>query len=154
MYCHVCYHSVPGRSPWQPFSPYAKIATTSAWQGVARFARHSLRGGSRGNLCVGARSVTTATAWVHRGSVQLVNTTTQNRREREREREWHIIHYSQGRVLYYYLFLGFFSKNRSKRLSRTTGPPRALVLTKLIEQSRFGVRHKAYFFDFFFGGVR
>ena len=42
---------------------------------MARFARHSLRGGSRGNFCVGARIVATATAWVHMGSVQLANTT-------------------------------------------------------------------------------
>ena len=49
--------------------------TTSASHGVVRFARHSVRGGSRGNFCVGARIVATATAWVHRGSVQLANTT-------------------------------------------------------------------------------
>ena len=47
--------------------PHAKTATGSAWQGVARFARHSLRGGSRGNFCMGARIVATATAWIHRG---------------------------------------------------------------------------------------
>ena len=29
----------------------------------------------RGNFCVGARIVVTAAAWVHRGSVQLANTT-------------------------------------------------------------------------------
>ena len=30
---------------------------------------------SCGNFCVGARIVAAATAWVHRGSVQLANTT-------------------------------------------------------------------------------
>ena len=44
--------------------------TGSAWQGVARFARHSLPGRSRGNFCVGARIVAMATASVHRRSLQ------------------------------------------------------------------------------------
>ena len=51
----------------------------STWQGVAHFARHSRRKRSRGNLCVGARIVATAPAWVHRGSVQLANTTISNK---------------------------------------------------------------------------
>ena len=34
-----------------------------------------MRGGPHGNVSAGARIAATATAWVHRGSVQLANTT-------------------------------------------------------------------------------
>ena len=54
---------------------HAKNDTGPAWQEVARFARHSLRGRSRDNFCAGARIVATATAWIHRGSVRLAKTT-------------------------------------------------------------------------------
>ena len=52
----------PGGRRGNNSRPPAKIATGSAWQGVAPFARHSLRGGGRGNFCVGVRIVATATA--------------------------------------------------------------------------------------------
>ena len=55
------------RSPWQQFSPHAKIATASASQGVAREKPWQfLRGGE--NCCHGDRLGT-------QGSVQLANTT-------------------------------------------------------------------------------
>ena len=76
---YVCALSVSGvrklnRPPVYPSGrrgnnscPHAKIATASPSLGRAREARHSLRGGSRGSVCVGARIVAMATAWVHRG---------------------------------------------------------------------------------------
>ena len=44
-------------------------------------ARHSLRGGCRGNFCVGARIVAMATAWAHSVSVQVANTTKKKSEE-------------------------------------------------------------------------
>ena len=51
----------PGGRRGNNSRPHAKIATASPSQGVAREARHSLPGGPRGNFCVGARIVATAT---------------------------------------------------------------------------------------------
>ncbi len=53
----------PGGRRGNNSRPHAKIATTSAWQGMECFARH----------CAGI--VATATVWVHGGSVQLASTT-------------------------------------------------------------------------------
>ena len=65
----------PGGRRGNNSRPHANIATGSAWQGVARFACHSLRGGCRGSFCVGDENCCHGDRLGTQALVQLANTT-------------------------------------------------------------------------------
>ena len=135
----------PGSRRGNNSRPHAKIATASAWQGVARFARHSLRGGSRGKFCGGARIVATATAWVHRGSAQLANSTLHEKINAAKSISGFLFCFSAVSFIWFWLFFcgkrasaASASCERSSRFARASHATRGGLVSAFWQREASG----------------